>query len=791
MIANSDERFKVMAKKRRPAGGTIGLVAMLALVLALLAVFVVFLVKLLGGGEQMQRATDSGNLTLTRAELDQFTVPIPSSGAELQFNGASDHTTGGNGVINLRNINSVMGQSFLVNMNASAIAAQGLDNGATANAGITNTAAQSIATGLSTAMSNASAAYNSFNSAQLKNPTAEYGNAANTSAGAPQFSYVDRGQPSNIYIDPHQLADYNFTTGTSATYTNAISALTATVSSATDAGQNHYLLGYTNGITPGASFPSTYFVPLRPGARPHLVSRATFVSNQSPKLNSPAFNWNTPVGNAVSQATLKSDAETGMGTFAAYGQVQPIDPAGVGLAIKHGFIRVKNGAPSPASGFANGNSQDVFVFTMNNPQYYATDSTGKALPYFVGVNDAIPGGASSWSQYVQNQGSSLNCNPFSVGYALSGDKVGAGGVSQSNCSQIAGVAGPIDNIALSTPSSSGNVAMAPYDSTPLQPDPLGYSARPVIEAAYNIAPAQATGSNGASVSVGDLVNLAMLSARATGANFTLKGGAYNSGIAYIPPNRGALASPNFKIAQQPEGANMTSYVKTGSSIEGPEYQGIQRFGTVWNFLAQRFYEIDPTWTTYCTWGATAHPSSQPGNVDTILSQATVPMAGTGIIYYSQSGNGGKGGLVFKEQSAAIADAPWLANFINQTPDGKAPVNPSEISEFPLVAEGGTGGDAPQGMIDVDGDWGFPHPYDNPPSISIMNWYQVTQSSGYNNLLGEINLGAVNTTGQSSNNCPATAASYTINAGAGASGSDTMSLPAGGTCGGTTTGGGPC
>jgi hypothetical protein len=337
--------------------------------------------------------------------------------------------------------------------------------------------------------------------------------------------------------------------------------------------------------------------------------------------------------------------------------------------------------------------------------------------------------------------------------------------------------------------------MQSYDSSPLQPDPLGYSARPVIEAAYNIPPAQATGSNGASVSVGDLVNLALLSARAKGANFTLKGGLYNSGIAYIPPNRGSLSSPNFKIAAQPEGANMTSYVpQPGAPFDGPEYQGVQRFGTTWNFLAQRFFEIDPTWPTYCTWGNTAHPSSQPGNVDTILSQLSIPMAGSGVIYFSASGNGGKGGLVFKEQSAAIADAPWLANFISQTPDGKAPVNPSEVSEFPLVAEGGKGGNGPTGMIDVDGDWGFPHPYDIPPSISIMNWYQITQCSGYNNLLGVINLGATNTNGNSGNNtCPATPASYTINAGAGTSGSDTVSLPSsGGTnCSGTTTGGGPC
>jgi hypothetical protein len=784
-----------MAKKRRPAGATMGLVAVLALVLVLIGVFIVFLVKLLGGGEQMQRATDSGNLSLTRAELDQFSVPIPSAGTELQFNGASDHTSGGNGVINLRNINSVMGQAFLVNANAAAIAAQGLDNGATANANITSKAAQNLASQLATAMANASTAFKTFNAAQIKNPTQEYGTSSNTSAGAPQFSYVDRGQPSNIYIAPQQLPDYSFTQGSSAIYNNNILPLTGTVSSAQGQGSNRYLLGYVNGITPGGSFPNSYFVPLRPGARPHLVSRATFVSNQVPTQGANPFNWTTPVGNAVSQATLKTDAESNLGTFAAYGQIQPIDANGTALSIKHGFIRIKNGAPSPASGYSNGNNQDVFVFTMTNPQYYAVTANGKALPYFVGQNDPIPGGAQSWQAYIQSmQGNATACQPFSVGYALAGDQIGLNGVSQSNCSQIAGVAGPINNIALSTPGSSGNAAMQQYDTTPLQPDPLGYSARPVIEAAYNIAPAQATGSNGASVSVGDLVNLALLSARATGANFTLKGGTYNSGIAWIPPDRPSLNSPNFKIAAQPEAASMLSYLPQPGQPGQPEEQGILRFGPTWNFLAQRFYEIDPNWPSYCTWPsppAPQPPPTQPGNVDVILGQAQIPMAGVGIIYFNPTLRGGKGAIVFKEQSAAIADQPWLATFINQAADGKAPVNPSEISEFPLVAEKGTGGDAPQGMIDVDNDWGFPHPYDQPPSISILNWYAITPSSGYNNLLGEINLGAVNTNGQGSNNCPTTVSSYTINANAGSSGSDTVSLPSGGTCGGTTTGGGPC
>ena len=102
-------KVRYMFRRRQPKGASLMLIIGLAIVLGFMGVSAFCIMRLMAGGEQMQRAADSGNLTLARAELDQFQVVIPSSGVQLQFNGASDHTGGGNGVIDLRNINSVMG----------------------------------------------------------------------------------------------------------------------------------------------------------------------------------------------------------------------------------------------------------------------------------------------------------------------------------------------------------------------------------------------------------------------------------------------------------------------------------------------------------------------------------------------------------------------------------------------------------------------------------------------------------------------------------------------------------
>jgi hypothetical protein len=291
--------------------------------------------------------------------------------------------------------------------------------------------------------------------------------------------------------------------------------------------------------------------------------------------------------------------------------------------------------------------------------------------------------------------------------------------------------------------------MSSYNHT----DSRSLWARPVIEAAYNIPPPSPTGSNNQSVNVADIFNLDLLSARAQGNDYTA--GTYQSGIANLPSTvRGALASPNFIVANQ-----------NGVLLGSDQPQGLSANGPMYNFVQQRCYQIDPNWTSYTT-------------LNQLLDSNYVPMGGRAYIYYSASGNGGHGGLVLKKESDALADAPWLSNFYAQAVDAKSPANPTEVRQSPVPNDA---------QVDVSGDWGFPHPYDDEGHVCIMNWYSYTPSSGFNNLLGQIDLGAVTT------NCCAdgtndVTSSFTINYGAT---SDTLNLSTGCTCASSCTYSGPC
>ena len=129
---------------RRKRAASMVLVVAFILALAVIIVAAIALINLLGGGQQMQRATDAGNLSLARSVLIKVAVPIPSSGDAVQFNGVTDHTAGANGVVNLRDINRLIAQSMIVNFNAHKIAQDGLDQGASAHAAQITLTAQNL-----------------------------------------------------------------------------------------------------------------------------------------------------------------------------------------------------------------------------------------------------------------------------------------------------------------------------------------------------------------------------------------------------------------------------------------------------------------------------------------------------------------------------------------------------------------------------------------------------------------------------------------------------------------------
>jgi len=667
----------------------------------------------------MQRATDGGNLSVLRAALVDISVPLAASGDSLQFNGVSDPQPNSQGVINIRNINRVMAQSLLVNLNAYQIYSSGLDNGAMNHANAIATAAQLIGTQLISALGSPQNTDTPYNTLAQKGPTGEWGADQINASRACDFSFVGRGTASNVFLSKEQLPDWNGTTGISNLYNSLanqwVTSVPADQNLNPDGTPHSYLKGYLNGLTPGSGLPNNFFVPLQPGDKPHLISSAVFEDNKVPAAGAQSFNWVQPVPNSLSLGGSAQNAEGSVGQFTAYGQVAPVSSTGFAAAIPHGFIRILNGAASPATGSAGG-SQDVFVFTMEDPQYYPIDKNGKPLPYFIGANED---GANYISQIGQDiaAGRTPDCSGLSVGYTLKGDTIGLGGVSQANCNEIHTASGgennlgnggaPVNNIILDDPSSQANSDMQTYGGG----DQRNLYARPPIETAYNIPPAQAVGSNGQSVNVADSVNLDMLTARSNGWDFHAV--TRQSGITNLPSNRAPLNQPNFIISDM-----------KGASLASTATGGIPKNGPLWNFLVQRMYQIDPNWTTYCG----------SAGLDTILSADYVPMGGRAYIYYSPSAYGGKGGLTLKNEAAALADAPWLQNFIGQALDATSPTNPTQISQFPIVNDN---------QIDLSSDWNFPHPYDNEGHICIMNWYSFTPSSGWNNLLGQIDLGAVN------------------------------------------------
>lgn len=740
-----------MLRIRNRRAATLGLVVALILALTVIALAAISLITLLGGGQQMQRATDAGNLSLARSVLVKVSVPIGNSGDEEQLNGITEHTNGGSGVINLRNFNRAMGQSMLVSLNAYKISQDGLDLGAASHAQQLSATVQSLGSRLSTELAKPSSVQDFFSAVAKLNPTKEFGQADISPVGSPKFSYLDRTGASNVFITQQQIPDYDFTNNSSKLFKDKVNGWVTTVSSSSNP-NDLYLKGYLEGMTPGNSLPNSYFVPLRPGAKPHLVPQADFDGSATTTANPNGFSWTKPVPNSLSiQAQAKSQ-QGYLGGFSAYALVEPIDPNGFSAAIPHGFVRFQNGAPSPATGVAAG-QQDVFVYVMNSPQFYPKDVNGNPLPYFT----SNPNTLNNIINDIKN-GKTPDCSNLAVGYALSGDTVGppgAGKVSPANCANIGAVANPgapIDNILLDTPGSQGNSDMSRYDNT----DNRALWARPVLEKAYNIPPPQGIGSNGQSVNVADSVNLQLLSDRAQGNDFTPQ--TYQSGIAHVPSGiRAALTSPNFRITSD-----------QGVRLQSTNGEGISKNGPMWNFLTQRMYQIDPNWTKYAS------------SLDDILKQDMVPMGGRAYIYFSPSANGGNGGIVLKNESSALSDAPWLKDFIGQTPDAKSPSNPTEVRQFPLVNDE---------QIDVSGDWDYPHPYDDEGQICVMNWFSFTPSSGWNNLLGQVNLGAVNT-----NCCPDgstnTTSSFSINY---SMAGDKITIPAGCSCqqAGGCTYGGPC
>jgi len=310
-----------MVNRRRAAGASLALVISLVVLAALVGVGAMVLINMFAGGEQTQRSADLGNLGLARSAIVGINYTLPSKGDQEQFNGVTD--TGN--AINMRNINRVMAQSFIVSTNAQQMANDGTDNGAADHAKQANKAAQLVADGLTQQLQSSNQLNTFFNSLASQDPTAQLTHKGTLNAnGTPSFSYMERQDVGNVAISKQQMPDYDVNSNSSALWTSKNATWTTQLGD----GLN-FLKGYTDGLSAGTSVPNTYFVPLHPGAKPSLVSATQFAQNSNPSSGSDPFQWSSPVPNAISQSGSATNAVDNTTTnWSAYALVEPIDPSG-------------------------------------------------------------------------------------------------------------------------------------------------------------------------------------------------------------------------------------------------------------------------------------------------------------------------------------------------------------------------------------------------------------------------------------------------------------------------------
>jgi hypothetical protein len=129
------------------------------------------------------------------------------------------------------------------------------------------------------------------------------------------------------------------------------------------------------------------------------------------------------------------------------------------------------------------------------------------------------------------------------------------------------------------------------------------------------------------------------------------------------------------------------------------------------------------------------PTSSPADITTALTNAALPMGKLVYIYVDPQSNTFYAGM---NAPSWVSSNPTLANF---NPDGGS-----------IVAD--TGFYNTDGVyVDLDGEMGFPHPWDCESTSSTDNKAVWTRSSGYNCMLGVLRMMNCTTDGGGSWRCP--------------------------------------
>lgn len=374
---------------RSSHGVSVAFVAACAFVIVAIGVALFFLMQLFGGFREFQNATDAGNLNVAKEALKIPSYNISNS-YQSDFAGLVDS----NGSMDLLAYNRVVGQAFLVSMNAMADRPQAQPNQST------NPAGSPSALGLQDAQLVCQAANGGVPANNLTGVGAQlfqlfantsgplyqnFTNVANTNSmrmmGADggiqlsqancDYSWMGVGSPTNVSINSSTLPSIG-NTGV------AIQPPATTLTSSTDSSGNPLLSGYVS-MPLGAAQTSWSLVgvPVFPGTTPHHVAARDFYNDQA--ANEQAFSKVVPP-NAFKSASAATDVKTQGGqqqvVMQSYAQVGVMNTT-YQASIPLGYIEIVNPAGYVAPPLAE--PDVVWNRELMEGIYLGTTSSGGAV----------------------------------------------------------------------------------------------------------------------------------------------------------------------------------------------------------------------------------------------------------------------------------------------------------------------------------------------------------------------------------------------------------------------------
>ncbi len=345
-----------MSRRRTKKGALLGLVVVSCLVLVVLGLGLLFLIMQLGGGQELQHATDAGNLNVAKQVLRHPGVAL-RNGDELNHFGDSDDAD--TNEVNLLTINRLVAQTFLVQANAQALGS----SQATAHAAQMMDLLEGISNRLNDQLVNSSNFDSHFGNIAQNHAMRMFESGSNPvlhMGTEHAVSLMVRGAATNVFVvDKRDPGDpfhkYNQILSGSPTGLNATNSIQI------PGKPGRYLKGYTQLAANGSE--SVWGVPLRPGLPPHLVSQVNFNQDQ---IRGPIPNFVPP--NAYRSAGRASDKTASMGdtralSMSLVGSLATQFPAD----IRRGVIVIDN--TGSLSGVQYPGGFDIWQDKLMNPNY--------------------------------------------------------------------------------------------------------------------------------------------------------------------------------------------------------------------------------------------------------------------------------------------------------------------------------------------------------------------------------------------------------------------------------------